>query len=110
MNKILALWAHPRARSTAFARMMLERGDFLVIDEPFGPYYYFSDERISHRRSDIEPQPEYRFDAIWQRLLQKNTFFSSHLRRPSHSLSKNKLAMSPLVRTKRSSHILKTPF
>jgi hypothetical protein len=32
---ILALWSAPRSRSTAFARMMVERGDLLVVHEPF---------------------------------------------------------------------------
>ena len=36
MEKILALWAVPRSTSTAFERMMRERGDFWVVDEPFG--------------------------------------------------------------------------
>ncbi|NRT88954.1 hypothetical protein [Clostridium beijerinckii] len=35
MNKIIALWAHPRSLSTAFERMILERGDFFVMHEPF---------------------------------------------------------------------------
>ena len=30
------LWSAPRCRSTAFLRMMHERGDFLVLHEPFG--------------------------------------------------------------------------
>ncbi|WP_089106261.1 sulfotransferase family protein [Streptomyces hyaluromycini] len=34
-HPIVFLWAHPRSRSTAFLRMMLERGDFLVLHEPF---------------------------------------------------------------------------
>jgi hypothetical protein len=33
--RILALWSAPRCRSTAFFRMMLERGDFTVLHEPF---------------------------------------------------------------------------
>ncbi|ROQ69478.1 hypothetical protein EDD93_3979 [Streptomyces sp. 840.1] len=33
--RILALWSAPRCRSTAFMRMMAERGDFLVVHEPF---------------------------------------------------------------------------
>jgi hypothetical protein len=32
---ILALWSMPRSRSTAFFRMMAERGDFQVLHEPF---------------------------------------------------------------------------
>ncbi|HEX8768756.1 MAG TPA: hypothetical protein VF714_10320 [Jatrophihabitans sp.] len=33
--RILALWSAPRCRSTAFFRMMLERGDFQAVHEPF---------------------------------------------------------------------------
>ena len=29
------LWSAPRSRSTAFFRMMAERGDFTVVHEPF---------------------------------------------------------------------------
>jgi hypothetical protein len=67
--RILALWAHPRARSSAFARMMCERGDFRVLDEPFMRYYYFSDERISPRRPDVEPQANARFEAVLENVL-----------------------------------------
>jgi hypothetical protein len=28
------LWAHPRSRSTALERMMMERGDVTVLHEP----------------------------------------------------------------------------
>ena len=31
---VIALWAHPRALSTAFTRMMRERGDLTVVHEP----------------------------------------------------------------------------
>ncbi|MFP3801896.1 hypothetical protein [Paraburkholderia sp. SIMBA_027] len=32
---MIALWAHPRSRSTAFERVFIERGDFQVFHEPF---------------------------------------------------------------------------
>ena len=35
MNKIVPLWSVPRSISTGFERMMIERGDFKVIHEPF---------------------------------------------------------------------------
>ncbi|MGW7533860.1 hypothetical protein [Amycolatopsis sp. NPDC054798] len=35
MTELLALWCVPRSRSTAFERAMYERGDFLVVHEPF---------------------------------------------------------------------------
>ena len=33
--KLIALWSAPRSRSTAFLRMMIERGDVLALHEPF---------------------------------------------------------------------------
>jgi Sulfotransferase domain len=33
--RLLALWSAPRSRSTAFLRMMVERGDYAVLHEPF---------------------------------------------------------------------------
>ncbi|HLL64397.1 MAG TPA: hypothetical protein VK453_01480 [Micromonosporaceae bacterium] len=32
---LIAMWSAPRSRSTAFERMVMERGDFLVLHEPF---------------------------------------------------------------------------
>jgi len=32
---LLALWSAPRSRSTAFFRMMVERGDVVALHEPF---------------------------------------------------------------------------
>jgi len=32
---VIALWAHSRSASTAFGRMMIERGDVAVLHEPF---------------------------------------------------------------------------
>nr|MDT0661512.1 hypothetical protein [Micromonospora sp. DSM 115978] len=32
---LVALWAVPRSRSTAFLRMLIERGDLAVVHEPF---------------------------------------------------------------------------
>jgi hypothetical protein len=32
---VLMLWSSPRSRSTAFFRMMAERGDFTAVHEPF---------------------------------------------------------------------------
>jgi len=32
---MLMLWSAPRSRSTAFYRMMIERGDFTGVHEPW---------------------------------------------------------------------------
>ena len=37
---MLALWSPPRCRSTAFWRMVTERGDFMTVHEPF---YHLAD-------------------------------------------------------------------
>jgi hypothetical protein len=54
-NPILMLWAVPRSASTAFERMMIERGDHHVIDEPFSAHYYFGEQKVSPRFDTIEP-------------------------------------------------------
>lgn len=46
---VLALWATPRTVSTAFERMMIERRDHLVLDEPWSRAYYFGPQRCSDR-------------------------------------------------------------
>ena len=71
MNKILTLWATPRSTSTAFSRMMGERRDFLVIDQPFGLYYHYSEERKSNRYSEVEANPKYNFQLLLQGLVNK---------------------------------------
>lgn len=35
MNPVVIMWAHSRSASTAFLRMMIERGDVAVLHEPF---------------------------------------------------------------------------
>lgn len=46
MNPIIALWTHPRSISTAFERMMMERGDVKVMHEPFSLLYYVHEKRV----------------------------------------------------------------
>ncbi|MGH9048360.1 MAG: sulfotransferase family protein [Acidimicrobiia bacterium] len=53
MPPILVLWAVPRTVSTAFERMMIERGDHVVFDEPFSRHYYFGPEKRSPRFADV---------------------------------------------------------
>jgi hypothetical protein len=43
---VFALWSAPRARSTAFFRSMLERGDLLTLHEPLEGQLYFGDTEI----------------------------------------------------------------
>jgi hypothetical protein len=54
----LALWAVPRAASTAFERMVIERGDHLVLDEPFSEHYYLGPRKVSDRFSEVRPDAD----------------------------------------------------
>jgi hypothetical protein len=50
---IRALWAVPRSTSTAFERMVIERGDHHVVDEPFSRHYYFGRAKVSARYDHV---------------------------------------------------------
>jgi hypothetical protein len=49
VHPIIFLWTVPRSVSTSFERMMSERGDHAVLDEPFSRHYYFGPDRRSAR-------------------------------------------------------------
>jgi len=63
-DKPIALWAVPRSISTAFERVFVERDDFEVLHEPFSASYYYSEERLSDRYSDVEPEAEYNYQNV----------------------------------------------
>ena len=69
-KKITALWATPRSRSTAFMWMMHQRGDFYVMQEPFGRAAYYSEERIFARAAEVSPKPEYNYQNVLHTLKQ----------------------------------------
>jgi hypothetical protein len=46
---VFALWSAPRARSTAFFRSMLARGDLLALHEPIEGLLYFGDTEVEGR-------------------------------------------------------------
>ncbi len=71
-QKIIALWSTPRSRSTAFGWMVKQRGDFLVLYEPFGGSAYYSEKRIFNRFPDITPQAEYNYQNVLQDLKVKS--------------------------------------
>lgn len=54
--RILALWSAPRCRSTAFSRMIAERGDFRVVHEPFSQLSDFGEAEVGEHivRSEYE--------------------------------------------------------
>lgn len=54
---VIALWSAPRSRSTAFARMMAERDDRVVVHEPFSQVVDFGEvqvgDRVAHSQQDV---------------------------------------------------------
>lgn len=54
-HPITVLWSIPRSVSTSFERMVSERGDHTVFDEPFSRAYYFGPDRLSDRYSETIP-------------------------------------------------------
>jgi hypothetical protein len=54
----VALWAVPRTASTAFERMVIERGDHTVFDEPFSEHYYFGPHKSSARFTEVRPDAD----------------------------------------------------
>ena len=53
---VLALWSAPRSRSTAFARMMAERHDHLVVHEPFSHVADFGKADVAGRTVHSESE------------------------------------------------------
>jgi hypothetical protein len=54
--RILALWSAPRSRSTAFLRMMAERGDFSTVHEPFSHVRDFGEAAVGERTVHTEAE------------------------------------------------------
>lgn len=68
MKQIIALWATPRSVSTAFERMMIQRGDFQVLHEPFSESFYFSADAASDRYTDVSERPLKDFQLVLDRI------------------------------------------
>jgi hypothetical protein len=68
-KKPVALWAVPRSISTAFERVFVERDDFEVLHEPFSASYYYSEDRLSYRYSEVEPEDQYNYENVLQDVL-----------------------------------------
>lgn len=51
---VLALWSAPRSRSTAFARMMTERKDRVVVHEPFSQVVDFGEVKVGEQAARSE--------------------------------------------------------
>jgi hypothetical protein len=51
----IALWTHPRSISTAFERVMMERGDLNILHEPFSYLYYVHKEAATIDQQFVDP-------------------------------------------------------
>ena len=69
MTPILVLWAVPRSTSTAFERMMKQRGDHECVHEPFGEVWYSIGNDTRPPDSHIQNRPELSYEAVWQDLV-----------------------------------------
>ena len=54
--RLLVLWSAPRSRSTAFERMMAQRGDFDVLHEPFSHVADYGSTTVGGREVRSEPE------------------------------------------------------
>jgi hypothetical protein len=75
--KPIALWAVPRSLSTAFERVFVERDDLEVLHEPFSASYYYGEDRLSNRYSDVKPEPQHNYQNVLAEVLkarQKRVF------------------------------------
>jgi len=68
-HKIIVLWGHPRSLSTAFERMIMERGDFQVFHEPFAYVYYVLEQRACATGMIIDPDKPIEYATIREHLL-----------------------------------------
>ena len=77
MNKILALWATPRSTSTAFERVMSQRGDLTCFHEPYNEAFYYGFDRRNNRyfiaNPDLPESPHLTINSVHQNLLQQAT-------------------------------------
>ena len=69
MNSIVALWTHPRSISTAFERVMMERGDFKILHEPFSYFYYVHKQEATISQQYVDPDHPTEYAGIKDRIV-----------------------------------------
>ena len=72
LPRIIGLWSAPRCRSTAFARMMAERGDYIMLHEPFSHVMNFSESQVGEQRVRSEREL---IPALWRMAAKQPLFF-----------------------------------
>ena len=69
MIPILVLWAVPRSTSTAFERMMSQRGDHTCVHEPFGEVWYSIGNDTRPPDSHVQYRPGLSYESVWEELV-----------------------------------------
>jgi hypothetical protein len=69
-NQPVALWAVPRSISTASERVFVERDDFDVFHEPFSASYYYSEDRLSDRYSNVKLEAGHNYQNVLASILE----------------------------------------
>lgn len=72
MKPVVALWTYPRTVSTAFERVMMERGDFEVLHEPFSYLYYVHEKHASISQEFIDRNHPVTYPAIREMILEES--------------------------------------
>lgn len=72
MNRIYALWSHPRSMSTAMERVMRERGDLDCAHEPFMYDYYVHRGVRVMPHFDVRPDHPVSYAAIRDHLIARS--------------------------------------
>jgi hypothetical protein len=70
MKPIVALWTHPRSISTAFERVMMERGDFTILHEPFSYLYYVHQGGATIGQQYVDPEHPTDYGGIKSHILE----------------------------------------
>ncbi len=71
MQKIVALWCHPRSMSTSLERLMRERGDLHCLHEPFMYHYYVNLKRREMPFFEPEADHPVKYQEVREMILHK---------------------------------------
>lgn len=103
MNKIIALWVHPRSLSTALERVFMERGDFKVLHEPFSYVFYVYEKRAPIPHAHIDPNLPQSYPDIKQWILdegeKRQTFYKDMCFHAFDHLIKDKQFLKRITNT-----------
>lgn len=64
MHQIIGLWTYPRTISTAFERVMMERGDHEILHEPFSYLYYVHEQKATIPQEFVDSDHPVTYPAI----------------------------------------------